>query len=79
LASPVPSQIVLRLGSFLSIVTAPAVLMSSGPARYFHSGCLRRMSSVRQTPPPAGVMYARQLPDQHRSLTTIEVVRPPAT
>ena len=33
---------------------------------------------VRQTPPPAGVMYIWQWPGWHESLIAIEVVRPPA-
>ena len=36
-------------------------------------------SLVRQTPPPAGVMYIRQLPGTHVSATARSVVRPPAT
>ncbi len=51
-----------RLGSFESIVTAPAELMPSGPPRYSQCGVSGQPFFVVQIPPPAGVMYSRQLP-----------------
>jgi hypothetical protein len=38
------------------MVTAPAELIASGPARYSHLGLGLRPFVVVQMPPPAGVM-----------------------
>ena len=78
-ASPVPTYTVLPLGSLGSRYTLPAALMPSGPPRYSQFGCPLSAFFVRQTPPPAGVMYATQSPGLQEFARAIDVVLPPAT
>src|SRR5262245_64070506 len=76
-ASPVPAYTVSPLGSFGSMYALPAALMPSGPPRYAQCGSPVSAFFVRQTPPPAAVMYARQSPGLHDAATATDVVRPP--
>src|SRR5512132_1322665 len=77
LASPVPTQTVLgSLGSSAIELTA---LIPNEPERYFQVGSDTRASSVRHTPPPAGVAHRRQFRGTQMGEIASAVVRPPAS
>src|SRR5581483_2521994 len=60
LASPVPTQIVLPLGSLGSMAIEPTALISNGVDRYLHWGWDCSALSVRQMPPPAAAIHILQ-------------------